>query len=54
MRSKTEPVGVPTASANHQHIFGQKRVMPDDCRRVGQRIEQGAAGLEVKEVVEVS
>jgi hypothetical protein len=25
MHSKTEPVGVPTASANHHHIFEQKR-----------------------------
>ena len=45
MHSKTEPVGVPTASADHRHVFGQKRVMPDDRRRVGWRIEQGAAGL---------
>ena len=45
MHSKTEPVRVPTASANDHHIFGQKRVMPNDCRRVGWRIEQGAAGL---------
>ena len=45
MHGKTEPVGVPPSLADQRHVLGRKRVVPDDRRRVGRRIEQRRAGL---------